>query len=126
MKRLPFFLFFLLACGSKTAVPEGILPVPKMTEVMWDLLAADGLASQRHPLDSLKRFDTSVVMYQQIATAHNTTQQQLKQSLQFYESRPDLLQQIIDTLQQRATLPLEAFKKDTTKKAYKLFKTAKP
>jgi len=111
----------LSSCGSKTDVPSGVIPIPKMTDIMWDVLIADGLASNRFPLDSMKRFDTSVILYQEIAQAHSTNQQQLRTSLRFYESRPDLLQIIIDTLQQRATLPLEAQKKDTSIKRGGLF-----
>jgi Domain of unknown function (DUF4296) len=116
-----FLLFAVLGCGSKTAVPKDIIPVAKMTDVMWDMLLADGLTSYRYPLDSLKRFDTSVVLYQEIAKAHGTNQQQMRKSLQFYESRPDLFQIIIDSLQQRSTLPLEAYKKDTSAKKGGLF-----
>jgi len=110
------FLLLLVSCGSKTAVPKGILPVPEMTEVMWDVMAADALTSQHYPIDSLKRFDTSAILYPEIAKAHGTTQAQLKKSLQFYEGRPDLLQIIIDSLQKRAVMPLATHKKDTTKK----------
>ena len=109
-------LFVSFSCRSKTSVPEGILPIPQMTNLLWDVILADGLASYRYPADTLKRFDTSVVLYQQIARAHQTTQQQFKKSLQFYESRPDLLQIIVDSLQKRSTLPVQAYKKDTLKK----------
>lgn len=109
------FILLVASCRNKTAIPEGVLPVAKMTEVVWDLMLADGLVTSRYPTanDGLK-LDTSVVLYQQIAAAHRTTQQQLKQSLRFYESRPDLLQAIIDTLQKRATLPPAAYRSDST------------
>ena len=110
-------LIFIFSCASKTAVPDGILPVAKMTNLMWDVMGADALVSQKYPLDSTKRFDTSVILYQQITKAHGTTQAQFKKSLQFYESRPDLLQIILDTLQKRSNLPPAALKKDTLKKA---------
>ena len=97
-------LIILFSCGNKIVVPEGIIPVKEMTNVMWDLMLTDELVSQRYPVDTANiRFDTSIVIYQQIAKAHNTTQQQFKKSLQFYQSRPDLLQIILDSLQQRAT-----------------------
>lgn len=117
-----FFAFALLvlltACGNNTKVPKGIIPPDQMTNVMWDVMLADNLATHRYPTDSLKRFDTSVVLYQEIAKAHNTTQAQLKKSLQYYEGHPDLLQVIFDTLQKRAQLPLQAQKKDTLKKKF--------
>ena len=99
---------------------------------MWDVMVADGLATQRYPVDSFKRFDTSVVLYQEIAKAHSTTQAQLKKSLQFYEGRPDLLQTIIDSLQKRALLPTQAskkaaaIKKDSLKKAPRLIQKPTP
>jgi hypothetical protein len=123
--RLPvaLCLLFLLACRSKTAVPEDIISIKQMTSLMWDLSLADALVSHRYPAASeAKKLDTSVVLYQQIAKAHGTTQQQLKRSLQFYESRPDLLQIIIDSLQRRALLPGAAHKVDSTVKKRILFK----
>ena len=116
------FLLFLFSCRSKTAVPEGIIPVKQMTGVMWDLALADALVSHRYPAaGEAKKLDTSVVLYQQVAKAHGTTQQQLKRSLRFYEGRPDLLQIIIDSLQKRALLPTAAFNIDSAKNR-KLFK----
>lgn len=107
---LPFF-----SCRSKTAVPEGILPVARMTDLLWDVMLADALVSNRYPTAAdAKKLDTSVILYQQITKAHGTTQQQFKKSLQFYESRPDLLQRIIDSLQKRSTIPAIAYKHDST------------
>src|SRR5215213_6253512 len=117
MKRVvAVSLLFLLSCRSKTAVPEGIIPVKEMTNLMWDLAVADALVNHRYPAyGEAKKLDTSMVLYQQIAKAHGTTQQQLKRSFQFYEGRPDLLQIIIDSLQKRALLPTAAFNKDSVK-----------
>jgi hypothetical protein len=86
------------------AVPDDVIPVKEMTNVMWDFMLADEMVYQRYPVDTSHiRFDTSLIIYPQIATAHKTTQQQFKKSMQFYQSRPDLLQIILDSLQQRAT-----------------------
>jgi hypothetical protein len=86
------------------AVPDDVIPVKEMTNLMWDAMLADELVYQRYPVDTSNiRFDTSIIIYQQIVAAHNTTQQQFKKSLKFYQSRPDLLQVILDSLQQRAT-----------------------
>jgi hypothetical protein len=110
-------LLFLLSCGSKTAVPKGVIPIAKMTDVLWDVMLADGLISYKYPtITEAGKFDTSVILYQQLARAHGTTQQQLKQSLQFYESRPDLLHIIIDSLQKRSLIPVTAYKSDSVKK----------
>lgn len=103
----------LFSCQSKTVVPEGVLPVARMTDVLWDVMLADGLVSHRYPsAREAEKLDTSVVLYQQIVKAHGTTQQQFKQSLRFYESRPDLLQVIFDSLQKRSMVPAIAYKTD--------------
>jgi hypothetical protein len=114
-----FFLFsfsILLSCGSKPKVPKGILPMPQMTDVLWDVMRADEMVSLQYPLDTgTIRFDTSLILYRQIAKQRNTTQQQFRQSLQFYKDRPDLMQVIIDSLAGRATLPpvaIDSIRKD--------------
>lgn len=107
--RLIFLVCFaiLLSCAYKPKIPKDILPPPKMTEVLWDLMRADEMVGMQYLVDTgTIRFDTSLILYSQIAQQHNTTQQQFKKSLQFYKDRPDLLQVIIDTLAVRATLPL--------------------
>lgn len=106
--RLSLFavLMLLLSCKAKVKTPEGILPLPKMTNILWDAILADELVNQKYPADTgTIRFDTSVVLYSQVAKAHNTTQQQFQQSLQFYKTRPDLMQVIIDSLTARSVLP---------------------
>ena len=113
-------LLLFTSCGSKTTIPKDVLPVAKMTEVLWDVLLADALVTGRYPAaGNGSKLDTSVLMYRQIATAHNTTQAQLKKSLAFYESRPDLFKIIIDTLQRRAQLPLAAYGKDLSQQLKK-------
>lgn len=96
----------LFSCSNKKEVPKDVLPVKEMTNVMWDAMLADELANNRYGYDTSRvKLDTSIVLYQQIMQAHNTTQKQFKKSLQFYQSRPDLLQVIIDSLQKRAEKP---------------------
>lgn len=77
-----------------------------MTNVLWDLMLADELVAQTLPADTgTIRFDTSMVLYGQIAQAHNTTQAQFKKSLNYYKTRPDLMKVILDTLNNRTILP---------------------
>ena len=107
-------LLFLLACGEKTNVPKDVLAVPQMTDVLWDMMLADELVANNLPIDTGSvRFDTSIVIYSQIAEAHNTTQAQFKKSLNFYKTRPDLMKVILDTLNNRTVLPPAEFNKDS-------------
>ncbi|HUQ96216.1 MAG TPA: DUF4296 domain-containing protein [Chitinophagaceae bacterium] len=114
---LALIIVLLLSCNDKAAVPKEIIPVPKMTNLLWDVMLADGLTNYRYAADTIKRFDTSIVLYQQIAKAHGTTQKQFKKSMQFYEGRPDLLQIIFDSLQKRYSNPVPAIRQDTSQKA---------
>lgn len=119
MRPIIIFLFSitLWSCGkSKTAVPKDIIPVKTMTDILWDNMAADELVNARYPVDTgTKKFDTSVVLYQQIAKVHGTSQQQFKKSMQYYEGRPDLLQIIFDSLQSRSTAVIMPPQKDSVK-----------
>ena len=117
MRFLPLlFLLMLTACGKKEKIPAGILPVPQMTNVLWDLMLADEMVAMQYPVDTANvRFDTSLVLYSQVAKAHNTTQKQFQQSLQFYKKRPDLMQVIIDSLTARTVIPAVTNKDSVTK-----------
>ncbi len=112
---LSLCLLFLLACGKKTNVPKDVLPPPQMTDVLWDMMLADELVANNLPVDTgTVRFDTSIIIYSQIAEAHNTTQAQFKKSLDYYKTRPDLMKVILDTLNNRTMLPPPAeFNKDS-------------
>lgn len=116
--RIAVFLLLaglLTACGNQKKVPDGIIPTDRMTDILWDVLVADELVNQRLPVDTgTRRFDTSILLYQQIADKHKTSQQAFKNSLAYYEKRPDLFQVIIDSLSNRANAPLALpAKKDT-------------
>ena len=100
------FCAFLVSCGNKQAVPKDVLPVKTMTDIMWDNMLADELVNNRYNPDTAnKRFDTSVVLYNQVAKLHGTTTVQFKKSMRYYQTRPDLLKVILDTLQRRASTP---------------------
>ena len=107
MRTFLIILFlFLVACNKTPKVPDNVLPVPKMTNVLWDMMLADELVAQQVQVDTGNiRMDTSMILYSQIAEAHKTSQQQFKQSLDYYKTRPDLVKVILDTLNNRATAP---------------------
>jgi hypothetical protein len=107
--RLVFGVFIcalLFSCGNKYSVPKDVLPVNKMTDVMWDNMLADEMAAATYNNDTAnKRFDTSRMLYSQVAQLHHTTEAQFKKSVRYYQGRPDLLKIILDTLQMRASKP---------------------
>lgn len=114
MKIVPVLAacFLIFSCGKSKGVPEGVLPVRDMTDIVWDLMIADELVAHRYPADLIKRLDSATAVYSQVAARHGTSKNQIQKSIRFYEGRPDLLQVIFDSLNKRASAPLP-FKKDT-------------
>lgn len=66
---------------------------------MWDLMRADAYVADFIMKDSTKDLKTeSAILYEKVFDIHSTTQEEFKESLTFYESRPDLLKVITDSL----------------------------
>lgn len=115
-KLIPLLL--LAACSNKPEVPENILPPDKMEAVSWDLVRADGLLSNTVPADTLTpKLDKRTQLYREVLRMHGVTRESFKQSLQFYEGRPDLLKVVFSKMNERAqkmpTPKSTAPKKDT-------------
>lgn len=70
-----------------------------MRKLMWDLMRADAYVSDFIMKDSTRNPKTeSVILYEQVFNIHSTTEENFKKSLAFYQSRPDLLKVITDSL----------------------------
>lgn len=79
-------------------MPPGILPVNKMKVIVWDMEKADQQASDRFLLykDSLRMEATS--LYQQVFAKHKTSKADFYKSFSFYESNPELLKTLFDSV----------------------------
>ena len=96
-----------------------------MQELMWDMLRADVFL-----IDYAGKGDTafnrskeSIAFYQKVLTLHNTSKDEFKKSLDWYQQHPKEMKIILDTLQgrqgniiQEQNKPVEA-KADTAQKA---------
>jgi hypothetical protein len=90
-------------CNTKPPIPKNVLPPEKMQSVLWDLLRADELANYYIPSDSsFKTLDKHDSLYQDIFSIHKISKEDFKRSMKYYQSRPDLLQTIMDSLQHTA------------------------
>jgi len=66
---------------------------------MWDLMRADAYVSNFIMKDSTRDKNTeSGILYEKVFAIHSTTQEAFQKSMTFYESRPDLLKVITDSL----------------------------
>ena len=105
MNRSLILLFLALcfsSCSSDT-VPDNVLAPKKMESVLWDVIMADEVADYYVQKDSsLKTLDKHVDLYQKLFSIHKISKQQFRNSLHYYEKRPDLLKPIFDSLQKRS------------------------
>lgn len=94
-------LFSILSCNPDKDVPKGILPPGKMQHIMWDMLQVDGLAS--YSFDTMMRKPAKrMELYSTVLNTHKISKETFRKNIQFYESRPDLLKIVLDSLQQMA------------------------
>ena len=100
------FLFFILSvtvagCSRNKTIPKGIIAQNEMRKIMWDLMRADAYVADFIMKDSTRKQNQkaeSAILYEQIFTMHSTTKEVFIKSRDFYETRPDLLKVITDSL----------------------------
>lgn len=95
-----YFLFLLLGCGKKNAVPSDVLPVKQMETVLWDMMRADQFVTLYVlPKDtSLKKDAEHKKWHDKVLAIHKITEQQFQKSFHYYKEHPKLLQQLLDTI----------------------------
>lgn len=100
-KWLYLFFICLLAIGCKNKGGDNsIIPIVKMQAILTDLMKADQFISDfRVPRDTVMNRDVeSIKLYQQVFTIHGISKAQFEQSLTYYQSRPDLLKAMMDSI----------------------------
>jgi hypothetical protein len=102
-------VLILSSCTAKQKVPKKIIPLSKAPAVFWDVMQADALVRNKALVDTgFRRMDTSIKLYSQVLQIHKVTQEQFRGSIKYYQSRPDLLQIIFDSLQHRTDAATKA------------------
>ena|SRR5436190_4154245 len=100
--RIFLFIFLSISvfgCTRNDKIPKEIILQNEMRKIMWDLMRADAYVSDFIMKDSSRdRKAESDTLYEKIFDIHSTTQETFKKSIAFYESRPDLLKVITDSL----------------------------
>ena len=101
MKRLAVFsLLVLAACSDRKGIPGNIIPPDSMQKILYDVIMADQYAAAYVAKDSLKKDKARANqdLLETVFKIHHVTKEDFKESLHFYESRPDLNQKIFDSL----------------------------
>jgi hypothetical protein len=95
-----FSIFASTACSDRTGVPNNIIPPDSMQNIMYDVIMAGEYSSQYINKDSLKKdkIKANQELLADIFKIHHITREKFKESLRFYESRPDLNKKIFDSL----------------------------
>lgn len=89
----------LMGCSSKIQYPEGILKPSEMQSVLWDLIRADALTSELRRRDTtLKPVAKNIDLYTNIFNIHHISKDIFQSSYYFYQSKPDLLRSIVDSI----------------------------
>lgn len=96
-------LISAFSCGRKDKVPEGVLEPAKMEKVMTDLLMSESFAESYLLIDTSKKRDEWFTgELNKVLAIQDVTQDQVRKSLDFYKTRPDLFKVIIDSINARA------------------------
>ena len=96
---LIFFLVILYSCSEKTNIPKGIIKLPQMEEVLFDMMKADALASEIVKQDSsLKLPAMNIELYKKVFSAHNITRTVFDSSYSFYEKHPEMMRILLDSM----------------------------
>lgn len=105
MNRVVVFilLLFVVTACSQGKVPKGVLSPPEMEAVLWDVLLADQTAEFYVQKDSaVSALQRHTDLYQQLFRIHKISKEDFQKSLRFYESHPQLLKPVLDSLQKRS------------------------
>lgn len=91
-----FIFFVLFSCKEKTIViPDSILAKDTMVAVLVDIQLLEAMKIKEGIKDSLST-DSILFQYSLIFNKQKITQEQFEQSLNFYKSNPELLEEIYD------------------------------
>lgn len=107
MKGLHIFVLCLCfsACMDRNVVPSGIIQPDSMRVILKDVIMVDQYALQYLFKDSVKK-DSSHrnvkleirQLYETVFKLHTVTRDEFRKSLDFYDSRPDLIKTMFDSL----------------------------
>ena len=94
---------FVFACSNKNDLPEGILPPPKMQEVMWDMIRAgeflNGFVFSRD--SSIDQPAVSQKWYNKIYQVHKISKTVFDRSYAYYQEHPLIMKSLLDSLSKK-------------------------
>ena len=103
------------SCGEKNQLPKGILPKPKMREVMWDIVRAEEFLNSfvMYRDTGIDKAAIAKLWYDKVYKIHGISEADFEKSYSYYKDH-DLLKEVLDSLAKKA--PPAQPVKDTTLK----------
>jgi len=94
----PVIVLILISCSGnkREKIPATILPEDKMTSILVDIHLLQSAITLNLVKASPGKNDT--VMFYNIFENNNITQKQFEESLDFYKTRPTLLNEVYDSV----------------------------
>lgn len=107
----PLFIF----CSCSGDVPKDVMPPQKMEAVLYDVIRADEWTDFARLQDStFLPFSKRASLYDSLFRLHRIRKEEYRKSMAFYQSRPDLLKEILQSLRTKSDTALKQLS-DTTK-----------
>lgn len=93
----------IVSC-SNDGVPNNVLRPEKMKTVLWDFLRAEELSRMQAITDTTNTANQKrLALYNQVLAAHEISDQDFKESFQYYQQHPSLLKEVLDSLRRVPT-----------------------
>lgn len=103
MRFLLFLPFVFCACSGANSVPKDVIPPAKMEAILYDVVRADEMVDFMQMSDStFRKFSKRASFYDTIFQLHAVKKESVSKSLKYYQGRPDLLKEILDSLQNKS------------------------
>ena len=84
-------------------MPKGVFSQEKMGDVLYDVIRADEWVDFSRMQDSTYlNFSKRTAIYDSIFQLHAISKREYQTSINYYQSRPDLLKEILETLKAKA------------------------
>ena len=95
-------VILLFSCNSDS-VPEGVFPKEKMGNVLYDIVLADEWVDYSRLYDSTyMHFPKRAAIYDSVFQVHGITKEAYQKSMAYYQGRPDILKDILESLRTKA------------------------
>lgn len=106
------FLSVFFSCKESKELPSGVLPPQKMQAALMDMMLADELGRYYFVVDSAEHFTPRQSdYYSKVLQINKIDKKTFIKSLQYYQTRPDLLRPILENLEAEVQVKVDGPKK---------------